>query len=68
MQGDARKYVIILSPKAHTFMLSSNLLYVALTRTKTKCYQLGLPSVIKSAVKKKDEEKRKTLLKYLLKD
>ena len=65
-QGDSRDYVIILSPKAHTYMLTSNLIYVALTRTKNKCYQLGSEQVINRAVKKKDEERRNTMLAFLI--
>lgn len=65
-QGSASDYVIIVSPQAHTYMLTSNLLYVALTRTKKKCYQLGSEKVINRAVKKKDEERRNTLLSDLL--
>lgn len=65
-QGDSRDYVIILSPKAHTYMLTSNLIYVALTRTKKKCYQLGSEEVINRAVKKKDEERRDTMLTFLI--
>ena len=65
-QGDSRDYVIIVSPQAHTYMLTSNLLYVALTRTKKRCYQLGSDKVINRAVKKKDEEKRNTMLMFLI--
>lgn len=65
-QGDSRDYVIIVSPQAHTYMLTSNLLYVALTRTKKRCYQLGSDKVINRAVKKKDEEKRNTMLTFLI--
>ena len=65
-QGGSADYVIIVSPQAHTYMLTSNLLYVALTRTKKKCYQLGSDKVINRAVKKKDEEKRNTMLTFLI--
>ena len=69
-QGAGCDYVIIIVPKAHTFMLNSNLLYVAVTRTKKRCYMIGDPKVVRQAIKKKanfeneeesaDSEKKQT--------
>ena len=61
-QGGSAPIVIVLSPSAHTFMMSSNLLYVALTRTKTRCFHLGDISTINRAVKKKENLNRETFL------
>lgn len=65
-QGSANDYVIIINPKAHTYMLTSNLIYVALTRTRKRCFQFCDPAVVNRAVKRKDEEERMTLLKMML--
>lgn len=49
-------------------MLSSNILYVALTRMKKKCYHLGTLQTINIAVKKKANLIRKTFTADLLKE
>ena len=61
-QGDSSKQVIVLAPKAHTFMLNSNLLYVAATRAKERCFMLGSPVTINRAIKKKINLTRDTYL------
>lgn len=66
-QGGSAKVVIFLTPSAHTFMLSSNLLYVGLTRTKEKCFHLGDMATVNRAVKKKENMNRNTFLCNLLK-
>ena len=62
-QGGSAKIVIFLTPSAHTFMLSSNLLYVGLTRTKEKCFHLGDMTTVNRAIKKK--ENVNTLVSFL---
>ena len=61
-QGDSSKQVVVLAPKAHTFMLNSNLLYVAATRAKERCFMLGNPVTINRAIKKKINLTRDTYL------
>lgn len=65
-QGGGAKVVILLTPRAHTFLLSGNLSYVALTRTKERCFHLGDSRLVNSLVHKKDELKRNTFLFELL--
>ena len=61
-QGDSSKQVVVLAPKSHTFMLNSNLLYVATTRAKERCFMLGSPVTINRAIKKKINLTRDTYL------
>lgn len=66
-QGGQFKVVILLTPKAHTYMLNSNLLYVGESRAKEKCYHLGEIKTVNTALKKKENFDRKTMLqKFLL--
>ena len=59
-QGSGIKVPIIIEPRSHIFMDTSNLLYVALTRTKSICFHLGVPETINLAIKKKESLKRNT--------
>lgn len=61
-QGGQFKVVILVTPRSHTFMLNSNLLYVGISRAKEKCYHLGEIKTINNALKKKENFDRKTLL------
>lgn len=61
-QGGQFKIVILVTPKAHTFMLNSNLLYVGESRAKEKCYHLGEIKTVNNALKKKQNFDRKTML------
>ena len=61
-QGGQFKVVILVTPKAHTFMLNSNLLYVGESRAKEKCYHLGEIKTVNNALKKKENFDRKTML------
>ena len=61
-QGGQFKVVILVTPKAHTYMLNSNLLYVGESRAKEKCYHLGEIKTVNSALKKKENFDRKTML------
>ena len=65
-QGGSSKVTILISPKAHTYMLNSNILYVAVTRTREKCYHLGEERTIGTAIKKKENFDRKTNLPMFL--
>lgn len=66
-QGSSIPYVIAYTPRSQQFMLSSNLLYVAMSRTKVRCFHIGDKKTIDTSVKKRDNLKRKTLLQDLLK-
>ena len=65
-QGSGIDNVIICSPSSHTFMMNSNLLYVALTRTKKKCYHLGSLRTVNNAIGKKANLERHTFMQELL--
>lgn len=65
-QGGQCKVIILLTPKAHTYMLNSNLIYVGQTRAKEICYHMGEPVTINRAIKKKENFNRQTFLKNLL--
>ena len=66
-QGSSYKVVIFLTPKAHTYMLNSNLLYVGETRAREKCFHLGEIKTVNNAIKKKENFDRKTMLGRFLK-
>lgn len=59
-QGSNAKQVIVAAPKAHTFMLNSNILYVACTRARERVYLLGNIITINRAIKKKENLNRQT--------
>ena len=65
-QGGQAKIVIMITPKAHTFMLNSNLMYVSMTRAKQKVFHFGENETVNRAIKKKADFNRKTHLKELL--
>lgn len=65
-QGGGFKTVILCTPQSHTFMLNSNILYVALTRMKEKLYHLGGLQTVNQAVKKKANLTRHTFTQKLL--
>lgn len=65
-QGGQFKVVILVTPRAHTFMLNSNLLYVGESRAKEKCYHLGEIKTVNNALKKKENFDRKTMLNIFL--
>jgi exodeoxyribonuclease V alpha subunit len=66
-QGSGYKNVIVVTPSTHTYMLNSNLLYVAFTRAKEKCFNIGNPKTIAVAVKKKQNLSRETFLQDIIK-
>jgi exodeoxyribonuclease V alpha subunit len=65
-QGGSADTVILLTPKAHTYMLNSNLLYVAVTRARKQCYHFGGVNTVNLALTKKENYNRKTMLGYFL--
>ena len=62
-QGGSAKVVILLTPKAHTYMLCSNLLYVGVTRAKEKVIHFGTAPTINMSIKKKADLQRDTFMK-----
>lgn len=66
-QGSGIKVPIIIEPRSHIFMDTSNLLYVMITRTKLMCFHLGLPETINMCIKKKENLKRDTFTYDMLK-
>lgn len=66
-QGSQFKYVICVTPPQHSFFLTKNLLYVALTRASHMLYHITKPYVLKRGIYKKETSKRKTYLQKLLK-
>lgn len=65
-QGSTIPVVILSTPKSQYHMLSSNLIYVGMTRIKEKCYHVGDKSVVDRVIHKKENLLRKTMLKNLL--
>lgn len=65
-QGSTVKIAIVVSPRSHIYMLSTNLLYTAVTRASDKCFHFGLPSTINMVIKKKENFNRKTFMLGLL--
>lgn len=65
-QGSGIKVPIIVEPRSHIFMDTSNLLYVMLTRCKLMCFHLALPGTVDQVIKKKENLKRNTFLQDFL--
>ena len=65
-QGGSAKNIIMITPKAHTYMLNANLIYVGQTRAEQRCYHLGEVETINKAMKKKANLNRNTHLKDML--
>ena len=65
-QGGSANIIIVCTPQSHAFLLSSNILYVALTRMKKKCFHLGSVQTINRAVTKKSNLQRYTFMKQML--
>lgn len=61
-QGSQFKYVIYLITKEDMNMVTSNLMYVAVTRAKEKCYQYGARYVVNYKINEKENLKRNTTL------
>ena len=65
-QGGAFKAVILATPKCQARLLSSNLLYVGVTRAQEKCYHIGDAKTVNNAVAVKEQVSRETFLKNRL--
>ena len=65
-QGGGVKNVIMVSPKDHARSLSSNLLYVGITRAKEKVFHVGDVMTVNKSIQIKDENDRKTNLQRFL--
>lgn len=66
-QGSSAKYIIMVTPSMHEFMLNKQLLYVGMTRATHKVFHIGEPKVIEQALKKDETTTRITMLSSLLK-
>lgn len=66
MQGSQSPYVILSTPKAHTFQMNKNLLYTGASRTQKKLFHVTDEAIISSALRKSATFKRNTLLRPLL--
>jgi len=66
MQGSQAPYIILNTPKAHTYMMNRDLLYTAVSRTQTKCFHISDTNIIKTSLKKSASRDRLTLLKGML--
>ena len=66
-QGGQARYIIVFAPKAHSYMLNSNLLYVGVTRAKEKCILIGELEIYNRSIKKKENLERNTFMCRLLK-
>ena len=67
-QGGSAKVIILLTPKAHQYMLNSNLLYVGVTRASERVVHFGEPKTINLSIKKKADTNRSTNLVSFLVD
>ena len=65
-QGSQNNIIILLTPKAHTYMLNSNLIYVGVTRATDRVYHFGELDTFNRAVKIKENFERMTWLKDFL--
>lgn len=65
-QGSTFENVIVISPNAHKFFSTRNLLYVATTRARNKVIHIGSLNSVHMAIRKNETKKRNTFLKYLL--
>lgn len=67
-QGSSAKAVIVLIDPMHGFMLSRNLLYVAVTRARERLVVVGDASTIADGVAREENTQRNTWLKEMLSD
>ena len=68
MQGSQNKIIIFCCPSSHTFMLSNNIVYTAISRAEEKVYHFSDVKTINIAMNKSDSDKRNTFLKDMLKE
>lgn len=67
-QGSQARNVVIVSPRNHAFAMSSNLIYVAISRTQERCYHYGEADAINTASRKKEQINRLTTLENFFLD
>lgn len=67
-QGSQAPNTVIITPRNHSFGMTSNLLYVAISRTKESCYHYGDNEMINRASKIREHVERKTTLENLFKN
>ena len=66
-QGGAIKIPIIVTPRSHSFMLNSNLLYVGITRATSQVYHIGDVFAVNNACLKREDFNRNTFMEDFLK-
>ena len=64
-QGSQCKNVVLCLPKAHTFMLNSNIIYTGESRTSWRCFVVGNLMTINRAIKKRANLSRNTWLSIM---
>lgn len=67
-QGSSVNNAILITPRADTYTLNSNLLYVGCTRAKNKCFHLGSVDTVNKVIKKKANLTRNTFMQQMLKE
>ena len=67
-QGSSAKAVIVLIDTSHEFMLSANLLYVAVTRARERLVIVGNSNAITNGIKVQQNTMRNTWLKEMLEE
>ena len=67
-QGSSAKAVIFLADQSHKRLLSRNLCYVAMTRSRDKLVVISDTDVLRDALEVQEETTRDTWLKDMLKE
>lgn len=67
-QGAGFDNVILVTAKADTYTLNSNLLYVGCTRSKKRCFHIGSIDTVNKVIKKKEDMNRKTFMQQMLRE
>lgn len=65
-QGSGFDNVILVTAKADTYTLNSNLLYVGCTRSKKRCFHVGSIDTVNRVIKKKENMNRSTFMQQML--
>ena len=68
MQGSQNKIIIFCCPSSHTYMLSNNIVYTAISRAEEKVYQFSDVKTMNIAMNKSDSDKRDTFLGDMLRE
>jgi exodeoxyribonuclease V alpha subunit len=68
MQGSQNKIIIFCCPSSHTYFLSNNIIYTAISRAEEKVFHFSDIKTINTAMNKSDSNKRKTFLGDMLKE